>query len=165
MLDEQECAICDGSADEMFKRMEIWSDDRWRLTASRYHGVYGFCYLEPKRHIPYLTDLDGQEAREFGPVLAGFSAAIKQATGSKLVYVYIYGDHIPHLHVHLAPHVDGDAYSDDVIKSNVEIDSTTLSDEQKMTNLSRKIREYVGENGKTDLRIQGTRKCFSAHSP
>lgn len=33
-----------------------------------------------------------------------------------MVYTYIFGDHIPHLHIHLAPHHDGDALNDQIIK-------------------------------------------------
>lgn len=111
---EEECAICNGKADDTFKRIEVWSNDRWRLTMSTYKSIRGFCYLEPKRHIQYITDLDGKEATEFGSILAMVSSAIKNATNSKLVYLYIYGDHMPHLHVHLAHHVDGDILVDDI---------------------------------------------------
>ncbi|MDS0257582.1 hypothetical protein ApAK_07885 [Thermoplasmatales archaeon AK] len=94
---------------------------------STYSAVKGLCYLEPKRHICHVTDLDGREASEFGPVLSKTTRAIKYATGSKVIYVYIFGDHIPHLHVHLAPHIDGDVYYDDVIRKDVEINDDTIS--------------------------------------
>lgn len=123
---QAECAICNGKADEMFKRIEVWSNDRWRVTMSTYKEVKGFCYLEPKRHIQYITELDGKEASEFGSQLALLSSAVKSATGAKLVYVYIYGDHVPHLHVHLAPHKDGDIFVDDVIRKEVKIDETLM---------------------------------------
>lgn len=96
---------------------------------STYSGVKGFCCLEPKRHIQHITELDGDEASEFGLVLAKSARSIKKTFGAKLVYVYIYGDHIPHLHVHLAPHVDGDIYANDVVKSDAKIDESALSPE------------------------------------
>ena len=46
-------------------------------------------------------------------------------------YVYIFGDHIPHLHVHLAPHFDGDNYADDVIKSGINISEIVMRDEEQ----------------------------------
>ena len=106
------CPMCTGAAsDAGFFREQVWEDERWRLTTSSGPGdpTPGFSYLEPKRHIPYITDLDGEEAATFGPVLARCSAALKEATGSELVYIYVFGDSIPHLHVHLAPHREGDA--------------------------------------------------------
>jgi len=104
--------MCAGpSADPGFFREQVWQDDLWRLTTSSGPGdpTLGFSYLEPKRHIPHITDLDGEEAATFGPVLARCTAALKAATGAELVYVYVFGDSIPHLHVHLAPHRAGDA--------------------------------------------------------
>ena len=126
-----ECDICNGNADSTFKRIEVWKNDTWRMTMSKYSDVRGFCYLEPRRHIESITDLDGIEAAEFGTVLASLTSALKRATGVKLVYVYIYGDHIKHLHVHLAPHVDGDLYCDDVVKSGLELSETELSDDEQ----------------------------------
>ena len=68
------------------------------------HGsTLGFSYLEPIRHIPFLADLDGPEAATFGPAIARASTVLREATGARLVYAYVFGGGIPHLHVHLAP--------------------------------------------------------------
>jgi diadenosine tetraphosphate (Ap4A) HIT family hydrolase len=61
--------------------------------------------LEPKRHVPYITDLDGREARTLGIVLGRTSRVLKEVTGAELVYVLVFGGHIPHLHLHLSPAV------------------------------------------------------------
>ena len=58
-----------GSADEELERSEVWQDAHWRLTVSLSSEVAGFAYLEPKRHIRYITELDGPEAASFGPAL------------------------------------------------------------------------------------------------
>jgi diadenosine tetraphosphate (Ap4A) HIT family hydrolase len=105
---------------------------------STYRAVRGFCYLEPTRHIAYITDLDGAEAVEFGAILAKVSRAIQKAMDAKLVYVYIYGGHIPHLHVHLAPHKDGDIYVDDVVRAEVKLDESAL-DPEEVKSLSESI--------------------------
>ena len=107
---------------------------------STYASVKGFCYLEPVRHFPYITDLSGPEASEFGTVLSASADSIKRAVGSKLVYVYIFGDHIPHLHVHLAPHSDGDGYTDDVLKNTEDFNENVISRENLLS-LSESIRQ------------------------
>lgn len=81
--------------------------------------VPGFAYLEPKRHITHIHALDGAEAVTFGPALAKCTAALKSATGADVVYVYIFGDGVPHLHLHLAPHRDGDALNDRMIRGEI----------------------------------------------
>jgi diadenosine tetraphosphate (Ap4A) HIT family hydrolase len=79
----------------------------------------GFAYLEPKRHVAYITDLDGEEAATFGPVMARVTSALKAAAGADLVYVYVFGGGIPHLHVHLGPHREGDALNADIIRGEL----------------------------------------------
>ena len=104
-MSADDCALCAGAAmDHALMRTEVWSNDLWRLTSSEASEVAGFSYLEPRRHIAAITDLDGDEAASFGPTIAAASKAIKEATGDELVYVYVFGDGVPHLHVHLAPH-------------------------------------------------------------
>ncbi len=114
------CPMCrGGAADEELERVEVWADAHWRLTVSLSAEVPGFAYLEPKRHIAYVTDLDGEEARTFGTALAASTRALKEATGADIVFVYIFGDGVPHLHVHLAPHRAGDALNDQMIRGEI----------------------------------------------
>jgi diadenosine tetraphosphate (Ap4A) HIT family hydrolase len=115
------CIQCRGIAgDAEIQRIQVWENSLWRLTVSLDSEVEGFAYLEPKRHISYITDLDGEEARTFGEVLALVSRALRGATDSELVYVYIFGGSVPHLHIHLAPHRSGDALNSQMIKGEIE---------------------------------------------
>jgi len=81
--------------------------------------IAGFSYLEPKRHVPHITDLEGDEARTLGPVLALVTRALREATEAEVVYLYVFGGGIPHLHIHLAPHRSGDALNDRMIRGEV----------------------------------------------
>lgn len=99
-----DCAICAGPAgDAELLRTEVWRDEHWRLSMAVSGETLGFAYLEPIRHIPYLADLDGPEAQTFGGAMARAAAALREASGAPLVYAYVFGGGIPHLHVHLAP--------------------------------------------------------------
>jgi len=114
------CILCRGAAaDAELERIEVWQDAHWRLMVSLSSEVAGFAYLEPKRHIRYLHELDGDEAATFGPALAKSMQALKDATQTELVYVYVFGDGIPHLHVHLAPHRPGDALNEQMIRGEI----------------------------------------------
>jgi diadenosine tetraphosphate (Ap4A) HIT family hydrolase len=117
------CLMCSGRAgDAELGRVEVWSDDLWRLTTSVGPGdpTPGFSYLEPRRHLPYITDLDGPEAATFGAVIARCTSALKAATECELVYVYVFGGGIPHLHLHLAPHRAGDALNEAILRGEFE---------------------------------------------
>jgi len=62
------------------------------------------------RHgVPFITDLRGREADTLGPVLARVTEVLRDAAGAEKTYVYVFGDHTPHLHLNLAPHRAGDA--------------------------------------------------------
>jgi len=119
-MNDPDCPLCAGKdMDDALMRTEVWSDDLWRLTTNRVGEVAGFSYLEPKRHISDISMLDGAEAASFGQVIATVSSAIKKATGADLVYVYVFGDAVPHLHVHLAPQRDSASpLVNDMIKGN-----------------------------------------------
>lgn len=123
MVDE--CGLCRGAEiDEELGRVQVWEDELWRLSTSVGPGnpTIASSYLEPKRHIAYLPDLDGAEAATFGSALARCSAALRAVTGVELVYVYIFGG-TPHLHVHLAPHRDGDALNTSMIKGELILET------------------------------------------
>ena len=121
MTDTQSgCILCRGAAgDADLRRLQVWEDAHWRLTVSLEAEVAGFSYLEPRRHIPHITDLDGEEARTFGGVLARVARALQDETGAELVYVYVFGGGVPHLHVHLAPHRANDALSHQMIRGEI----------------------------------------------
>jgi diadenosine tetraphosphate (Ap4A) HIT family hydrolase len=113
------CILCQGvEGDPQLGRVQVWEDDRWRLTTSVHPAetVGGFSFLEPKRHIRDITALDGPEAATFGDVIGRVTAALKDATGAELVYVYVFGGHIDHLHLHLAPHTEGDSLNDSMLR-------------------------------------------------
>ena len=114
------CALCEGPAgDAGLFREQVWGDELWRLSMSVEGYTSGFAYLEPKRHVPHIEDLDGREALTFGPTLARVSRVLREAAGAERVYVYIFGSGIPHLHVHLAPHREGDALSSAIVRGEV----------------------------------------------
>lgn len=125
-MDQQAgCVLCQGRAgDEQMLRVEVWEDELWRLTMAIASETPGFSYLEPKRHITDITRLDGPEAATLGTTLARMTAALRDATQVERVYIYVFGDGIAHLHLHLAPHRPGDALNDQMIRG--ELTTQTL---------------------------------------
>lgn len=103
------CLLCrPEAADRELGRIEVWQDRLWRVTVSLVAPVLGFGYLEPKRHIPYITDLSGEEAETLGATLARVTSTLRLATDADLVYVNVFGERHAHLHFNLAPHRPGD---------------------------------------------------------
>src|SRR5689334_8978476 len=105
-----DCLLCNPArAAVVFGRRTVWEDRLWRLSLIEEGSpVAGFGHLEPKRHIPHITDLDGDKAATIGPTLAHVTATIKEVVSADLVYVYIFGERVDHLHFNIAPHRAGD---------------------------------------------------------
>ncbi|WP_211210200.1 HIT family protein [Actinopolyspora halophila] len=115
-----DCTMCRGvDADPDLMRVQVWEDENWRLTTAVVGEAPGFSFLEPKRHIRYVHELDGEEATTFGTVLAESTTAIKEATGAELVYVYIFGGSFDHLHLHLAPQTTEGPFNDCMLKGRI----------------------------------------------
>jgi diadenosine tetraphosphate (Ap4A) HIT family hydrolase len=120
-MNNAECAICRGpDGDPELDRVEVWRDDLWRLSMSQHGPSIGFAYLEPIRHIPFLADLDGPEAAAFGPAIARACDVLRRASGAELVYAYVFGGGIRHLHVHLAPNEPEGVLNTAIIQGRIE---------------------------------------------
>lgn len=115
-----DCLMCRGSgADPDLLRVQVWEDENWRMTTATVGESPGFSFLEPKRHIRYVHELDGVESETFGPVLSACTRSIKEATEADLVYVYVFGGSFDHLHVHLAPQIEGGPFSDCMLRGTI----------------------------------------------
>lgn len=117
---DKACVLCRGKeADADLDRIHVWEDQHWRLTTSLSSEVLGFSYLEPHRHVPDVTALGGEEAETLGLVLSRVTRALREITKCEQVYVYVFGEGVDHLHLHLAPHHQGDALSDQIIRGEL----------------------------------------------
>ena len=127
------CTLCAGAAaDAELGVTQVWEDRLWRLTMSATGHTTGFAFLEPKRHVPYITDLDGDEAATFGAVLARVTSALREAADTELVWVYIFGGGMPHLHVQLAPHREGDALNSQTVRGELAVERLPAEEIQRV---------------------------------
>jgi diadenosine tetraphosphate (Ap4A) HIT family hydrolase len=67
----------------------------------------GWCVVEPKRHLAELGDLTVDEAEAVGRLLRSVARVQQQVLSAEHVYAFVFGDGVPHLHVHLAPRYPG----------------------------------------------------------
>jgi len=71
-------------------------------------SVYlGHLMAELKRHAPGLAEQTNEEAQALGLLVARLSRALKASEGAEHVYLFVFGDHVPHLHLHLFPRYPG----------------------------------------------------------
>ena len=67
----------------------------------------GYLMVEPRRHATRLGDLTDEEAARIGIVANRLSRALREVAGAEHVYSFVFGDRVPHLHLHLAPRYPG----------------------------------------------------------
>ena len=67
----------------------------------------GYLMVEPKRHAPGLGDLTDEEAEAIGRTANRVARLQRDVLGAEHVYSFVYGDAVPHLHLHLAPRYPG----------------------------------------------------------
>ncbi len=113
------CGLCAGTGLPADAGRYVWEDELWRLWTVIQGSIPGFSILMPQRHIPHVTDLAEMEAATLGDVLARTTKALRDATGSQVVYVYVFGEGIAHLHIHLAPHRPDDALNSAMLRGRV----------------------------------------------
>lgn len=67
----------------------------------------GYLIAETKRHAPGLADLTNREAQALGLLVARLSRALERSEGGEHVYAFVFGDAVPHLHIHVVPRYPG----------------------------------------------------------
>jgi diadenosine tetraphosphate (Ap4A) HIT family hydrolase len=154
VTDLDPCVQCRGvDGDAELRRVQVWEDDLWRVATVLSGQVSGLSFLEPKRHIPHIEDLDGREAETFGGVLAQTARALKDATRAERVYVHVFGSASPHLHVHLEPHL---AHTPPGGQCAGENPSHPGSDEAERQRVVKRIRERLSHfGGQTPATVAG----------
>lgn len=116
---QTDCVLCDPTGANLRAGRYTWEDEHWRLWTVTAGVVPGYSFLNSKRHIPHITDLDGPEASSLGAVLGRVTHVLKEATRADVVYLHVFGDNVAHLHIHLAPHRQGDALSAQILRGEV----------------------------------------------
>jgi histidine triad (HIT) family protein len=61
----------------------------------------GHIMIDLKRHVPTLAEMNPEEAKAFGVIMARLSRALKDIEKAEHVYALVSGNSVPHLHMHL----------------------------------------------------------------
>jgi histidine triad (HIT) family protein len=67
----------------------------------------GHIMIDLKRHVPTLAEMDLEEAKAFGVMMARVSKALKETEGAEHIYAVVSGNSVPHLHMHLIARYPG----------------------------------------------------------
>jgi diadenosine tetraphosphate (Ap4A) HIT family hydrolase len=104
-----ECFICRKQASgDAFGAGVIYEDDlvfssHVVPTDGKADAYLGYTFVEAKRHVAGVGELSSDEAAAVGVLINDLGAALRSTEGAEHVYAHVYGDGVPHLHVHLQP--------------------------------------------------------------
>lgn len=102
-----ECFICQKHRGEIaFPGGAIYEDHlvyAGHVRADQGPVYLGHLMAELKRHAPGLAEQTNEEAQALGLLVARLSRALKACEGAEHIYLFVFGDQVPHLHLHLFP--------------------------------------------------------------
>lgn len=61
----------------------------------------GHVFVEPRRHVAELADLTDEEAQAIGLYVSRLARALVNTLDMEHVYSFVFGDGVPHVHVHV----------------------------------------------------------------
>jgi histidine triad (HIT) family protein len=102
----------------------------------------GWLVVEPQRHAPGLGDLTDDEACALGRLSNRLARVLKDVADAEHVYAFIFGDGVPHLHVHLAPRYPNTPLEFWGAQLNRWPDAPRV-EEQEMRELVTELREHL----------------------
>lgn len=101
----------------------------------------GWMFIESDRHVPYLADLDHDEAAALGVLRTRLADALREEVDAQLVLTFVIGMGIAHFHEHLLPRMpdtpkDVAWYDSD--------DALPKADALQVAELAQRLRARVG---------------------
>ncbi len=108
-----ECVVCRKHRGEtVLWGGVIYQDDLLFISHAQCWGdateVYlGYLFIEPRRHVTGLPDLNEAEAQAIGLFTSRLARALTQTEGVEHVYAFVIGDGAPHVHVHVVGRYPG----------------------------------------------------------
>lgn len=84
---------------------KVWEDENYLAFADIYPVKPGHTLILPKKHIPYIFDMERSLLCGLIEACKPIAAAIKKAYQPKTnrIGIMVAGDAIPHVHIHLIP--------------------------------------------------------------
>ncbi len=142
----EQCPICEKQQGEVIGG-PVYQDE---LVYA--HHVYnndgptylGYVRVETRRHAPSFAELTPAEAQAVGLLITRLSRAIKECAGADHVYAFFYGDHVPHLHVHVFARYPGTP--EEYWRERVdEWSQSPKGGTDEVTALAQRLRQYLAD--------------------
>ncbi len=147
-----DCFICQKHRGEIVNQGgAVYSDDlvyvgHAAISPDGTLPLLGHFLVEPKRHVASPGDLNDEEARRIGLLLAHTSRAVKAITEAEHIYLFVLGNHVDHFHLHVVPRHPGTPREYWGLRVDEWPDAPRGS-EQEIILLCDKMRAWLAEEG------------------
>ncbi len=100
MVSVSQCPICEKH--ETVNEDVLFENQNWVIT----HGplasqLFGYIYIEPKRHVENWTEFTDSELAEIGPLIKKVESALKEVISIDRLYSVTISEAVRHIHFHL----------------------------------------------------------------
>lgn len=109
-------------------------------------GYLGHLMIDLKRHVPTLGDMNQQEAKAFGSIMARVSKALIEKEGAEHIYSLVSGNAVPHLHMHIIPRYPGTPEQFWGPMSVHEWPNAPVGGNREITGLCERVKSYLESN-------------------
>lgn len=96
----------------------IWRGDDCRVILVEDANLPGFCRVIWNRHVPEMTDLTYGEREHLMGLVFAVEEAVRHVMEPDKVNLAALGNHVPHLHWHVIPRYQDDAFFPDSVWSS-----------------------------------------------
>ncbi|GIN70850.1 HIT family protein [Bacillus sp. J14TS2] len=106
----------------------------------------GHIMIDLKRHAPTLGDMNMEEAKAFGMIIARVSKALLESENAEHIYSYVMGDAVPHLHMHLVaryPNTPKEYWGPNAV---YDWEDAPMGDNNDVIELCSRIKRYLERN-------------------
>ncbi|HYK72343.1 MAG TPA: HIT family protein [Pseudoneobacillus sp.] len=106
----------------------------------------GHIMIDLKRHVPTLAEMNPEEAKAFGIIMARVSRALKETEKAEHVYAVVSGNSVPHLHMHVVaryPHTPQEYWGPFEV---YDAPNAPMGDNQKVVELCHRMKDFLETN-------------------
>lgn len=107
----KDCFICQKHKEEIQTvGVKIFEDDYLyvgHIDKTKEANYLGHIMIDLKRHVATLSEMNPEEAKAFGVMMARISKALMESEKAEHVYALVSGNSVPHLHMHLVARYPG----------------------------------------------------------
>ncbi|KAB2334712.1 HIT family protein [Cytobacillus depressus] len=101
----EDCFICKKHKGELQTSGTVIYEDEYlyvgHIDSEGKPNYLGHLMIDLKRHFPTLAELNPEEAKALGMMMAKVSKAVKETENAEHIYAVVSGNAVPHLHMHL----------------------------------------------------------------